>query len=124
MAPLLGIVASAIQKSKAFSATGGQEIRTVGGYKYHIFTTVGSNTFTASANGNVEVVVVGAAEVAVIQMVVAVERVQSNPQAAIKQLQLLRVTVPLQLVLVAVVHLFQLIQVAMEVHQVLQAIQP
>ena len=40
------------------AATGGDEIKTLGGYKYHLFNS--SGTFTVTAGGNVDVFTVGA----------------------------------------------------------------
>lgn len=40
------------------SATGGNTIQDIGGYRIHTFTTVGTSTFTPATSGNVEVLVV------------------------------------------------------------------
>jgi len=41
------------------SATGGDTVQDIGGYRIHTFTTVGTSTFTPATAGNVEVLVVG-----------------------------------------------------------------
>jgi hypothetical protein len=41
------------------SATGGDTVQDIGGYRIHTFTTVGTSTFTPASAGNVEVLVVG-----------------------------------------------------------------
>jgi len=56
--PIIGITASSITKSKLFQATGGDEVKTVGSYRYHFFT--GNGTFTVTAGSKtVDVTSVG-----------------------------------------------------------------
>ena len=52
---LLGIIASS--KRAAVAATGGNEVKTVGLYKYHFFTSNG--TFTVTNGGDVQVISAG-----------------------------------------------------------------
>jgi hypothetical protein len=54
VSPLTMFSGGAIQ-----SATGGDTVQDIGGYRIHTFTTVGTSTFTPASAGNVEVLVVG-----------------------------------------------------------------
>ena len=54
VSPLTMFSGGAIQ-----SATGGDTVQDIGGYRIHKFTTVGTSTFTPASAGNVEVLVVG-----------------------------------------------------------------
>ncbi len=53
VSPLTMFSGGAIQ-----SATGGNTVQDIGGYRIHTFTTIGTSTFTPSTSGNVEVLVV------------------------------------------------------------------
>ena len=55
---MAGILNLLLGASTEISATGGNEVKTVGSYKYHIFTASGTFTVTAGS-GNIEVMSCG-----------------------------------------------------------------